>query len=361
MGRYSREEKKSISFKLLSVKNPGAMYKFIRSGKNCKDFFSVDVSHIEYFGFCTKEIKEFRDEFAKSAEAEINSASENNIDIIFQKDKNYPELLKEIYNSPEFIYVKGDKNILNFSKLAIVGSRKGSTYGKKVLSGIIPDITDENIAIVSGMAYGIDTISHLLAIKSGGKTIGVNAGGLLKIYPVGNSSITEKISENGCIISEFPLNTTPRPRLFPIRNRIIAGISKAVLIVEAELRSGSLITARLGLEQNRDILAIPGRIDSSLSKGTNYLIQQGAKLVTSSSDILAEFGIKKKVKKKIQIGTLLPIEKKILDLICKNDVNNINYLVENTGASVSETVTVIMGMVLKNLVVEEDGGFKSLL
>ena len=153
----------------------------------------------------------------------------------------------------------------------------------------------------------------------------------------------------------------PRPHLFPIRNRIIAGMSEAILVVEAEMRSGSLITARLGLEQDRDIFSIPGKIDSPLCAGTNYLIQQGAKLITSSQDILIEYGIEMKKKNIITPANLLPMEKKILDLMSENEVNSINYFVESTENSVSQTISVLMGLVLKNLIAEEDGGFKKII
>ncbi|MCK4890573.1 MAG: DNA-processing protein DprA, partial [Candidatus Aminicenantes bacterium] len=285
----------------------------------------------------------------------------NGIEIIFSDNEYFPPLLKEIFDPPDFIYVKGDREVLKDRMLAVVGSRKGSDYGRKTLLNIIPDISRENITIVSGMAYGIDSMSHREAIGCGGKTIGVNAGGLLHIYPSGNSSLIRNILANGCVVSEFPLEMEPRPHLFPIRNRIIAGMSQAILVVEAEMRSGSLITARLGLEQDRDIFSIPGKIDSPLCKGTNYLIQQGAKLITSSQDILIEYGIEIRKEKKIIPANLSPVEKKILDLMSGNGVNSINYFVESTENSVSQTISVLMGLVLKNLITEEDGGFKRII
>lgn len=361
MGEDLKYKQQCISFKALSLKNPKGMYNFIRKKGERSDFFSLSTSDLLRCGFTKEELNLFRERFSNVADRERQMAEENGIDIIFRSSNFFPPLLREIYDPPDFIYVKGDRDVLKSKMLAVVGSRKGSEYGRRTLSKIIPDISKEKITIVSGMAYGIDSMSHLEAVVGGGKTIGVNAGGLLNIYPSGNSSLIRKILSNGCVVSEFPLEMEPRPYLFPIRNRIIAGMSKAILVVEAEMKSGSLITARLGLEQDRDIFSIPGKIDSPLSKGTNYLIQQGAKLITSSQDILIEYGIKIRKEKNAIPPDLLPVEKIILDLMSENEVNSINYFVENIENSVSQTISVLMGMVLKNLIAEEDGGFKKII
>ncbi len=360
MGINYKHKQQSISFKVLSNENPKAMYNFFRKKWNKSDFFLLPISKLTHLGFTKENIRTFRKEYNNTADRERQLAEENGVEIIFRENKYFPLLLKEIYDPPEFLYVKGDKEVLNSRMLAVVGSRKGSEYGRRTISRLIPEISGARVTIVSGMAYGIDSMSHMEAVKNNGKTIGVNAGGLLSIYPSGNSSLIKKILANGCIVSEFPLNMEPRPHLFPIRNRIIAGMSEAILVVEAEIRSGSLITARLGLEQDRDILAVPGNIDSPISTGTNHLIQQGAKLITSAEDILIEYGIKIKKERKVLSMQLTPPEKKILDLMSKNEVNSINYFVENTGNSVSQTISVLMGMVLKNLITEEDGGFKEI-
>ncbi|MEN8222160.1 MAG: DNA-processing protein DprA [Acidobacteriota bacterium] len=361
MGRNLETEKQSISFTVLSQKNIKAMTAFLRKRGSRERFFSSPNQELTRFGFTKEELKIFKKGYREAAAKEMKLAEENRVELIFFNNDYYPPLLREIFEPPDYIYVKGDREVLKSRMLAVVGSRKGSQYGRKSLEGIIPEISGSGITIVSGMAYGIDSMSHREAVATGGKTIGVNAGGLLKIYPSGNSTMIGKVLDNGCVVSEFPLETEPRPHLFPVRNRIIAGMSEAVLVVEAEMKSGSLITARLGLEQNRDIFSIPGKIDSPLSKGTNYLIQQGAKLITTSRDILIEFGIKPKKQIRALPGNLSPSELKILDLMSKNDVNSINYFVEKTGNSVSQTLSILMGMVLKNLITEEDGGFKKII
>ena len=356
-----KTEKQSISFRVLSQKNLKAMTSFLKKRGNKEKFFSSSDQELTRFGFAKEELRAFKDRYEEEAEKEIKLAKKHEVDIIFFEDCYYPPLLREIFEPPDYIYVKGDKEVLKSRMLAVVGSRKGSEYGRRSLSRILPDISCSGITIVSGMAYGIDSMAHREAIKNNGKTIGVNAGGLLKIYPSGNSSMIGKILANGCVVSEFPLETEPKPHLFPVRNRIIAGMSEAILVAEAEMKSGSLITARLGLEQNRDIFSIPGNINSPLSTGTNYLIQQGAKLITSSEDILFEYGIKPKKKKAVIPGNLSPGELIILDLMSENGVNSINYFVEKTGNSVSQTLSVLMGMVLKSLITEEDGGFKKII
>jgi DNA processing protein len=200
-------------------------------------------------------------------------------------------------------------------------------------------------------------MAHRLAIRENAGTIGINAGGLLHLYPPGNMALIKKIIDHGGIISEFPLEVIPRPFLFPIRNRIIAGISRAVLVVEAALRSGSLITARLALEQNRDVMAVPGNIDSPLSQGTNYLLQQGAKLISSAADLLLEFGLSCPARHKIEAALSFK-EKKILDLCGENDVKGIDFLVEALDLSTAEIISLLMGLVLKNLLIEEADGYR---
>ncbi len=361
MGVNLETKKQSISFRVLSQKNIKAMAAFLRMRGSRGKFFSYSGLELIRFGFTSEELKIFKKGYKEAAECEMKLAEENGVELIFFNNNYYPPLLREIFEPPDYIYAKGDLEVLKSRMLAVVGSRKGSEYGRRSLSKIIPDVSRSGITIISGMAYGIDSMSHREAVACGGKTIGVNAGGLLKLYPSGNSTMIKKILDNGCVVSEFPLETEPRPHLFPIRNRLIAGMSEAILVVEAEMKSGSLITARLGLEQNRDIFSIPGKIDSTLSTGTNYLIQQGAKLITTSKDILSEYGIKPKKRKRVFSGDLLPAEINLLDLMSGNGVNSINYFVEKTGNSVSQTLSVLMGMVLKNLITEEDGGFKKII
>lgn len=347
-----------IAYQLITARNRKARRHLLKKSVTPDQLSRLNRRELEIFGFQTDEIYTIKNNYQCIAEEEIKKAKENNVEIIFQESEYYPPLLAEIYEPPDFLYVLGDKALLRGDKLAVVGSRRGSAYGWNCMNRILPGVCERELVIVSGMAYGIDSMAHEITLREEGKTIGVNAGGLLHLYPAGNKGLIDKIIEKGCIISEFSMDIVPRPFYFPIRNRIIAGISKAILVVEAALKSGSLITARLGLEQNRDILAIPGNIDSPISKGTNYLIQQGARLVTASLDILDEFGLDSPGEKDASLLEFSQKEQKILDIMSGNEVNSVDYFVDKLDYSVSETISILMGLILKNVVIEEAGGYK---
>ena len=221
----------------------------------------------------------------EKTEKHIEYMIKNEIDIISIYDKEYPQILREIYSPPISLYIKGNKNILNSYKIAIIGSRKPSEYGKKATEYFSYNLAKNNITIVSGLARGIDSISHLGAIASKGKTIAVVGNGLDIVYPKENEILEEEIvNKDGCIISEYSIGTKPEKMNFPARNRIISGISNSVLVVEAKRKSGTLITVDFALEQGREVYAVPGNINSENSLGTNDLIKQGAKLVNCFED-----------------------------------------------------------------------------
>lgn len=214
-----------------------------------------------------------------------------NIKTVFIGDSEYPKLLLEIFDPPEILYCRGNLEIFNKPAIAVVGSRSHTYYSKAVIEKIIPPLIESRIVIVSGLALGVDGLSHFLALENGGETIGVLGSGVDKIYPSSNQKLGEKMIENGgAVISEFPPGTLPFKQNFPLRNRLIAGMTSGTLVVEARNKSGSLITAGLANEYGREVFSVPGNIDSFASEGTNELIKQGAKLVTSADDILSEFG-----------------------------------------------------------------------
>ncbi len=210
---------------------------------------------------------------------------------IYINSGDYPERLRNIYDPPKKLYVLGNFKILKEKAIAIVGSRKATEYGKKVAFQISQELTKENINVVSGLAIGIDTYAHLgaISIQNQASTIAVLGSGIDEMYPKENTELARKIIQTGgCIVSEYPLGTKPNKINFPQRNRIISGLSDGVVVVEASEKSGSLITAEFGIEQGKEIFAVPGNIDNLLSKGTNKLIQDGAKMVLSSKEILEE-------------------------------------------------------------------------
>lgn len=217
----------------------------------------------------------------------MESLEQQHMDVITLADESYPQLLKNICDPPVCLYVKG--RILNEEPcVGVVGSRKASGYGISAAKKISSELSQYNICVVSGMARGIDTAAHLGALSAGGRTIAVFGCGLDIVYPPENKKLMERIIESGAAVSEYPPGVLPAPHHFPIRNRIVSGMSVGILVVEAGEKSGSLITAQLALEQGRDVYALPGNVISINSKGTNKLIQDGAKLVTSVEDILEE-------------------------------------------------------------------------
>lgn len=210
---------------------------------------------------------------------------------IYINSGDYPERLRNIYDPPKKLYVLGNFKILKEKAIAIVGSRKATEYGKKVAFQISQELTKENINVVSGLAIGIDTYAHLgaISIQNQASTIAVLGSGIDEMYPKENTELARKIIQTGgCIVSEYPLGTKPKKINFPQRNRIISGLSEGVVVVEASEKSGSLITAEFGIEQGKEIFAVPGNIDNPLSKGTNQLIMDGARMVLSSKEILEE-------------------------------------------------------------------------
>lgn len=222
----------------------------------------------------------------KYVEKHIEYMEKNYIDIISIQDKCYPILLKEIYDPPIYLYIRGDKHILNNESISIVGCRDASDYGIDVAKDFAYNLSKQNINIISGLARGIDSAAHLGAVRANKKTVAVLGNGLDTIYPKENINLVQSIlNSGGAIISEYPLGIPPNKQNFPARNRIISGISRGLLVVEAKEKSGTLITVDFALEQGREVFVIPGNINSSNSIGTNDLIKQGAKLVTSWEEV----------------------------------------------------------------------------
>lgn len=236
------------------------------------------------------EFLKFRQEF--SVEKALVRLEKNEISFVYLKDDNYPKILKEIYDPPTILYYQGNINFNNNRGLAIIGSRKHSVYGEKVITFLLDSIAPADLIIISGLAYGIDTLAHKEALKNNLTTIAVLGTGLEKddFYPLENFKLARSIiAQGGALISEFPPGAKALKQNFPLRNRIISGLSRVVLVVEAKERSGSSITTKQALDQGREVMAIPGNIFSEFSSGTNKLIVDGAKLVKNGDDILEFF------------------------------------------------------------------------
>ena len=227
----------------------------------------------------------------RRAERELSELDKIGARALIRDESDYPELLKHIGQPPPVIYVRGRRSLLNMTSVAIVGSRAATSYGRRVSRTIARDLAWSGLCVVSGLALGIDAEAHAGALDGEGATTGVLGCGLDVVYPRGNQRLFERIKEFGLLISEYPLTTPPEGYRFPARNRIIAGLSRAVVVVEASQRSGSLITVQYGLEEGRDIFAVPGQVDSVKSAGTHWLVQQGASLAVSAADIVEQLTI----------------------------------------------------------------------
>lgn len=225
------------------------------------------------------------------------------VEIVTYFDKEYPILLKETADPPWVLYIKGDAGLLQNPSIAMVGTRVPTGYGKKVSEIFASQLCKAGFTIVSGLARGIDSVCHDAAIEAAGPTIAVLGGGLSHIYPAENHALARRIADSGLLVSEYPIHQRPRPGLFPERNRIIAGLSLGTLVVEADLRSGSLITADAALEAGRDVFAVPGPITSPKSLGTLNLIKQGAIVVTSPKDITSEYAKQIMLSREEQVET----------------------------------------------------------
>jgi DNA processing protein len=220
---------------------------------------------------------------------QIRQYETNEISVITIFDEEYPAVLKEIYQPPWALFVKGDITLLKKEpKLAVVGSRQATQYGRNAIRLLFPHLIEKGVIIVSGLAKGIDALAHECAVNNGGKTIAVIAGGFYHIYPKENLNLAIKLMKSHLVISEYPPDVKPTKWHFPMRNRIISGLSKGTFIIEAKRKSGSLITANYAVNEGREVFSLPGSIFNPFSNGTNELIQQGAKLVTTAEDILEE-------------------------------------------------------------------------
>src|SRR3990170_3407887 len=314
-------------------------------------------------------IKGFKD--WEWVEKETGLIRKHAVKFLSMRDADYPELLLSIPDPPPYLYVKGTICKEDSNALAVVGTRLPTPYGIAATEKICRELAGCcGITIVSGMARGIDSAAHRGAIAAKGKTIAVLGSGIDVIYPPENKGLYKDIASNGAVISEFPMGTPPLAANFPQRNRIISGLAMGVLVAEASLRSGSLITARLALDYGRDVFALPGSITSSQSKGTNNLIKQGAKLVEDARDILEEISMNMSVGQGLSpaatikgchiAGTtnemrlrLSSDEEKIINLL--DEPCLIDTLIQKTGFTAQRASALLLDMELKGLIQQQAG------
>ncbi|MBI2011604.1 DNA-protecting protein DprA [Candidatus Daviesbacteria bacterium] len=292
----------------------------------------------------------------------LEKVIEKDIKILTIFDENYPKLLKQIYDPPIVLYYKGNFIFDEEKTIAVVGTRKVSSYGKLVTEKFTRELVEAGFSIVSGLAKGVDTLAHKTTVFNKGKTVAILGSGIDYIFPSENSKLAlEIIENNGIILSEFPPKYPPLPGNFPSRNRIIAGLSLAVLVTEASGDSGSLITAHLAIEYGREVFAVPGPITSKLSIGPAKLIKEGAKLVYETKDILEELGVDNINSSKEQIKpNLTGLEMQIYNLL-ENETKHIDELCRLLKQSAANISSSLMKMEIQGIVRNLGGGVYSRL
>lgn len=316
-----------------------------------------DLSQIE--GLNIKKTKLFVDKRDKiNPDKVLDEIVQRKLSFITFDDEKYPYMLKNISDPPMVLYVKGDLDLCNLNRtLAVVGSRKASTYAKDALTKIISELKNTDVCVVSGLASGIDTTAHQSALANNIKTIGVIASGFDFVYPTANKSLYQKIEDgNGAIISEYFPTFQPLQFRFPQRNRIVSGISYGTLVAEAAIRSGALITANLTLEQGRELMCIPGLISNPNTEGIYKLLKQGATMVTCAADILNALDWEVKVEKQLSI----PLceysldEKKVLDSI-EVEAKGFDKIAYETGLEFNNLLVTLTTLELKGIIKQIEG------
>ncbi|HZS08328.1 MAG TPA: DNA-processing protein DprA [Blastocatellia bacterium] len=310
----------------------------------------------------------------EKANAEIEKLEQLGARVVTIDDDDYPPLLREIYDPPIALYVRGNLSLAHERPcLAVVGSRRCSTYGVNASQSLSRALAEQGITIVSGLARGIDAAAHRGALEALGATIGVIGTGLDVTYPKEHARLTDEVIANGAVVSEFPLGTPPLAQNFPYRNRILSGLCFGVLVVEASEHSGSLITARLAYEQGREVFAVPGNITSQTSFGPNYLIKDGAKLVQHWRDVVEEMpramkeqisgkagleknsGTEQQFQPAFEAVALSSHERAVLELLSPDVSSHIDQLLTTSGLNSSDLMNALLGLEMKDRIKQLPG------
>jgi DNA processing protein len=330
---------------------------------NAQNIFKAkkkDLENIEGIGTVrANSIKYFTD--FSSSEAEIKFIEKYKITPLFITDENYPKRLLNCFDSPPILYYRGNAN-LNTSKIvSIVGTRKNTDYGKTFTENLVEGLQEQNILIISGLAFGIDTIAHKSSLKNNLQTVGVLAHGLDRIYPTQNKTLAKEMIEQGGLLTDFMSNTLPDKQNFPKRNRIVAGMCDALVVIESSKKGGSLITAELANGYNKDVFAVPGKTTDKNSEGCNYIIKQNKALLITSADDLIELmnwvpKEKNQQKKQRQLFIELTADEKIIiDILQQQDGVQIDELYFKSGLSSSAVASALLMLEMQNVVISLPG------
>lgn len=346
---FDREKMKNIPYLLalhsIDGLGPIRLKRVLGYFKDPKLAWEADISEIQGLGV-PRNVVELLVEVRKTLDPDLYTQSIQNAGIkwLTVYDEVYPKTLKQIYDPPIVLYYKGEILPQDAKAVAVVGTRKISGYGQTVTEKFTQDLVRAGFTIVSGLARGVDSVAHAQTLKNSGRTLAILGGGLNRIFPPENRGLADKISRGfGAIISEFPPDYPPLPGNFPARNRIIAGLSQAILVTEAASDSGSLITARIAAEEGREVFTVPGPITSSLAKGPVDLIRQGAKVAFEAKDILDELGVSAVPKISISTFDLSEEEKKILQVL-ENESMHLDEIGRKLGLEASKISALLLKM-----------------
>ena len=325
----------------------------------------AQLENIEGIGAVRANSIKYFNEF-KTCEEEVAFIDKYNISPIFLSDDAYPRRLLNCYDSPALLYYKGNADLNSEKIISIVGTRKNSDYGKMICEKLIEELREENILVISGLAFGIDTIAHKAALKNGLQTVGVMAHGLDRVYPAQNKLLAKEMYTQGGLLTDFKSGTNPDKQNFPRRNRIVAGICDATIIVESSAKGGSLITAELANSYNKDVFAIPGRVNDLKSEGCNYLVKSNkAAMITCADDLLNIMNWKPSTNKKKQQRELFieftPNEKIIVDLLQLNETLQIDEIYAKSALSSSSVAEALLMLEMQGIVASLPGKLFKLL
>lgn len=349
----------------LSHINIGAnkLLAFLEAGNSLSRLFELSDQALQEQGFrpgLAKKLDSVTDEMINQDLEWFDSDRKHLIPIT---SKDYPALLKEIPDPPKLLFVHGEKNLLSRHQIAIVGSRNPTAQGKENTREFAKTLASAGAVITSGMALGVDGIAHQAALDKGQSTIAVVGTGLDRIYPARHKDLAIQISEQGALVSEFALGTPVKASNFPVRNRIICGMSLGTLVVEAAIRSGSLITARLAMEQGREVFAIPGSIHNTLARGCHSLIKQGAKLVETAEEIIEELGALAtwQTEHNQQTETQeFVLEKEYQDMLkfVDDSTTSVDTIIQRSGLEIEVVSHMLLLLELNNYIASVPGGYQ---
>ncbi len=348
----SAERKYWVGFTLVPGVGPARITRLLQAFGSLEQAWGAPLQELRAAGLdarTTGSLERRRD--VLNLDAELEKLDRLGVHAYTWNDPQYPQLLREIDDAPAVLFVRGDLVPDDRTAVAVVGTRKASIYGREATTRLVGDLARSGVTVVSGLARGIDTAAHRSALEAGGRTIGVMACGLDMVYPAENAGLAREIVRHGALISEHPLGVRPESSHFPRRNRIMSGVSLGVLVVEAALDSGSHITVRYALDQNREVFAVPGSIFAPGSQGTHRWIREGAKLVTRAEDILEELNVAA-MGQQLALQDALPVtaaEAAILRHLSP-EPTHVDAVGRRSGVPIADVCSALTMMELKGLV-----------